>query len=124
MFSLFRKKKVFPLFNTLQHSGIRNQYFYRVASWTWLTEKQITVTDPGQPRMFTLDPWPEKIFLEAQGKLTVTEYVNQVAGDYKDEVPGQLDEIILKTIQMLLDVKLIQLSEVPVELDVAHNKAR
>lgn len=69
--------------------------------------------------MITMDPWPQKIYLDAIGQLTVSEYVNRVSQEYpKNQVPEQLDFIILEMLQGLInEEKIISLSDKPFELD-------
>ncbi|WP_040281238.1 hypothetical protein [Psychroserpens damuponensis] len=108
-------------FKTLETSEYKNLYFHRTEDWDWLTSDMIRVIDSKSPRVITMDPWPQKIFLEALGQLTVEDYVHAVTKEYpKGNVPKELDDTIL---EMLVDLvygdKIIAFSEVPITLDEA-----
>lgn len=91
-----------------------------MAPWYWISNDMITIVDNHAPRMITLDPWPQMIFLDATGKLTISEYVDFVAYKYKKNIPIDLDTIILSMINLLLEDKVICLSEVLREPDPYH----
>jgi hypothetical protein len=121
-FKLFRTSRpVIPCFEVLKKSPIRDHYFCRAAQWRWLNRDMITVIDSHASRVFTMDPWPQLIFLAANGKLTITEYVSHLAGKYKKEIPSDLDNTVLSMIELLLKDKIIGLSTVPREPDPANN---
>ena len=111
MFGLFRKKKQYPAFDLLFASELKNKYFIRSAEWDLLTEDSIFVFDPNSPGMFTLDQWPQLVFLAAKGQMTVQEYVYYAADKYDTEVPQMLDKTILDQIQTLLEYKIIRLAD-------------
>ncbi|UPK68495.1 hypothetical protein [Chitinophaga filiformis] len=118
MFNFFKKRKpVIPPFDKLQASPIKDCYFYRVAQWHRLSDGNILAIDPNAPRIVTFDPWPQLIFLEADGKRTVTEFVAYLASSYEKEVPLELDDTVLTTIDNVLKTGLIQLSTIPIQLD-------
>src|SRR2546430_1194553 len=98
MFNLFNKKQL-PLFEHLYLSEYQNKYFVRIAEWDWLNKENITVYDSYQPRMLTLDPWPQLVFVAANGQMTVKEYVYYMAGKYSGSVPEILDKTILNQIE-------------------------
>lgn len=111
-----------PSFDKLKVSPIKDCHFYRVAQWYKIANGDIMVVDPNTPRVVTFDPWPRIIFLEAQGKQTVTEFVFYMASQYEKKIPIELDETILSMIDNVLKTGLIRLSNVPVELDPKHAK--
>lgn len=111
----FQKEK--PEFKSLQAFPHKDKYFYRVAPWDWLTDKHIHVYDPHNPRVITMDDWPQLIFLDANGKLTVSEYVDYMAECYSSTIPKKLDETIIHELTALLDMKLIEYSSTKKELD-------
>ena len=76
-----------------------------------LDKTRITVIDPHQPRMLTMDPWPQIIFLEADGQKTVAEFIAYIAGNYSGEIPEELDKTIIEELLKLVDYKIVQLSE-------------
>lgn len=105
-------------FKALESSKIKNRYFYRTEKWDWLTKEHIHVLDSKSPRIITMDPWPQKIFLEALGQQTISDYVYNVAQEYpKNKIPEELDDVILEMIESLLsEEKIISLSDKPVNL--------
>ncbi|RZK67693.1 MAG: hypothetical protein EOO85_25225 [Pedobacter sp.] len=111
----FKKEK--PAFNVLQAFPHKDKYFYRVAAWDWLTDKHIHVYDPHNPRLITMDDWPQLIFLDANGKLTVTEYVDYMATCYGSKIPNELDQTIINELTTLLDMKLIKFANTQVKLE-------
>lgn len=122
-FNFFKKRqRSTPAFEALKNSPLKDLYFYRAAPWYWLTENMITINDNYAPRVITLDPWPQMIFLDATGKLTISEYVDFVGSKYKNEIPTDLDTIILSMIELLLKDKVIRLSDVLKEPAPAHNR--
>lgn len=119
MFGLFKKKpKVYPPFETLQRVTIKDKYFVRLAQWDWLNDEMIHVFDNHVPRIITMDPWPQIIYLEADGKKTISEFVYQMADQYgKNEIiPAELDVMILDLIQDHINENLVDLVDVPREL--------
>ena len=113
MFGLFKKKeRELPPFNELVNSDIKDMYFVRLARWDWLNQDMIHVVENNGPRMITMDPWPQLIYLEADGQKTVTEFVYDMASKYgkKQPIPKELDATIIKLIKSLSDDKLIELS--------------
>jgi hypothetical protein len=119
MFNLFKnKKREIPPFNDLKNSLIKDKYFYRLAIWDWLNNDMIHVIDPNAPRMITMDPWPQIIYLSADGKMTIYEFVYFMASQYssRQPIPEELDKTILEMIDSLLSEKLIELSDLKKEL--------
>lgn len=108
-------------FKTLESSEYKNLYFHRTEEWDWHTKDMIRVIDSKNPRVITMDPWPQKIYLEALGQLTVEDYVHRVGKEYpKGNVPKDLDEIILQMLEDLVyGEKVVSFSKVPVTLDAS-----
>jgi len=108
-------------FETLETSDIKNKYFYRTEKWDWLNHEMIHVFDSKSPRVITMDPWPQKIFLEALGQLTVHEYVYKVANEYPNgHVPKELDIVILEMLNNLINnEKIVALSDTPMDLEIS-----
>lgn len=122
-FNFFKTSRpVAPVFEDLKKSPIAGHYFYRAAQWYWLTDDRITINDNHAPRVITLDPWPQMIFLDATDKLTISEYTDYVASKYKKQIPADLDTVILSTIERLLKERVICLSLVLREPDPEHNR--
>lgn len=105
---------------------LKNKFFYRTEEWSWLTKEQIQVYDSRNPRIITMDPWPQKIYLEALGTKTVGDYIKSVERQYpRKRVPNDLEDIILKVLHTLIySEKIISLSTEPVTVDVKILKPR
>lgn len=112
MFNLFKSNKKLPPFPALKKFPQRDLYFLRAASWMWTSESQIIAIDQHAPRIITMDPWPQLIFVAAEGQKTIEEYVYSMAEQYIGKVPAKLDETIINEIQTLLNEKMIVLSEI------------
>ena len=56
-----------------------------------------------------MDPWPQIVFLAANGQRTIEEYVFEVADRYTGKIPDQLDETIIYQIQKLITEGVIEL---------------
>lgn len=110
MFKFFRKARKLPPFDVLKAYEFRNHYFRRTATWNWLDTENIVVIDPHSPRMITMDPWPQKIFLAADGQKTIEEYVIEVAHEYSGTAPALLDQTIIEELKGLLAIKIVELS--------------
>lgn len=110
MFNLFKSSKKLPAFPTLSAFAHKSQYFRRTASWT-SNGKDIIVADSHRPRIITMDPWPQIIFIAADGQMTIEQYVHYIAKQYSGKVPEELDVTIINEIQSLLNEKLIELCE-------------
>lgn len=106
-------------FEKLESSDLKNKYFRRTAKWDWLTKEMIQVFDHQNPRVITMDPWPQKIYLEALGELTVREYIENVAHQYpRNQVPHGLDETILEMLESLIHEEgIIAISDEPIAIE-------
>jgi hypothetical protein len=119
MFRLFKKKeRVLPPFNELRKSDIKDKYFVRLAQWDWLDKSMIHVKDKHRPRMITMDPWPQLVYLEAEGQKTISDFFYDIISQYtKDEpIPDDLDIEILEVIDSLLKERLIELKNERIKL--------
>jgi hypothetical protein len=111
MFNFFKKTKKSPRFETLAGFAQKEAYFIRTAQWMTLDKARITVIDPHQPRMLTMDPWPQIVFLEADGQKTVAEFIAYMAGNYSGAIPEELDKTIIEELLKVVDYKIVQFSE-------------
>ncbi|RKQ49889.1 hypothetical protein BXY85_0891 [Roseivirga pacifica] len=112
MFNIFKKKpKEVPPFHELEKSEQKDQFFKRLSQWDWLDSDTIHVIDRNAPRMITMDPWPQLVFLSAKGQITISEFVYEMVGKYgrSQTVPEELDVIVLDTIDRLINEGLIAL---------------
>lgn len=120
MFSFFKKQKYLPAFPELESYVHKDKYFMRIASWGWLNDKMIFVTDPHGPRMLTFDPWLQLIFLEAGGDKTVSEFVYDMAGKYSGPVPANLVQTVIEELDKLLGYRVVQLTDSPQKPSPEH----
>jgi hypothetical protein len=118
MFNFFKKKQpIMPEFNRLKEYAHKDKYFYRTSPCQWLTKTQITIYDLNNPRLITLDDWPQQVYLDALSKITVAEYVIYMASLYKQDIPGELDEVIIYQLNQLSEDGLIAFSYTEITLD-------
>jgi hypothetical protein len=110
MFNFFRKKSL-PEFKELEASPLKDKYIARTCSWMWLNDTQITVVDKNRPRMITMDPWPQLVYLEATGTKTIRELIYELAKKYSGNVPTGLDSTVLHEINSLLKENIIELKD-------------
>ena len=116
MFGLSKKNKKYPPFNALKLSPDKNKFFVRTCQWRWLNKNSIIVSDKHQPRVITLDPWPQLVFLAAKGDKTISEFIFYMATKYADKIPDELDSTILEEIRTLLSEKIIELTDQKIKL--------
>jgi len=107
MFSFFKRDKRYPAFEALKKFDNKDSYFIRVAEWDWLNKEAIVVTDPYGPRLITMDPWPQLVFIAANGQMTVSEYVYYMANKYTSEIPENVDRTIIDEITKLMGYRII-----------------
>lgn len=104
--------------HSLELSELKDKYFYRTERWDWLTRDIIHVIDSKSPRFITMDYWPQKIYLEAEGQRTVAEFIHYIASKYpKTGIPNNLDKAILEELNKLKEEELIAISDFPVNLE-------
>ena len=103
----------------LEKSPIKDKYFARTEKWDWLTKEIIHVFDSKRPRVITMDPWPQIIYLDAVGNKTVKEYIYDFTKKYpKNQVPEELADTILEMLYGLVnEEKIIKLDDNPIILD-------
>jgi len=93
----------------------KSQYFYRTVVFT-RKDNKISLANIDNPNETTeLEAWLGTVVSLADGKHTLHELVNFMRGQYQF-VPANLEETISSVIERLLEGKMIQLSEKPVEL--------
>lgn len=112
MFGIFKsKKRELPPFSDLANSPLKDKYFTRLAPWDWLNNDMIHVFDLNSPRIITMDPWIQLVYLESDGQKTIHELVYQLASKYgrNEQIPEELDKTVLEVIDNLLSDKLIAL---------------
>ena len=124
MFNFFRRAKKSPQFEVLKGFAQKDAYFVRSAQWFPMDKGLISVLDPHQPRMLTMDPWPQVVFLEADGQRTVAEFIEYMAGKYSGAVPEGLDKTIIEELLKLIDYKIVQFSAIKRRPDEQFDAAR
>lgn len=120
-FKLYSKPTI-PAFPALAAYEHKNFYFCRVALWNWLDNNRIVVSDPHAPRMITMDPWPQLLFLDATGERTVAEYVDYMAHRYKRDTPEKLDATIIAELEKLVQSRLLILADSPITIHPTHDQ--
>lgn len=116
MFGFFKKKKnELPPFDYVENSSMKDKYFCRTLQWDFLTEEMIHVFDHRgtKLRMITMDPWPQQVYLDADGQKTVKNYILEMANLYAPQpIPEQLDKEIIGVIEDLIkDGDLVELKD-------------
>lgn len=107
--NLFNKSKAsVPDLNYLPTYSNKDKYFVRLKPWDWLNSKQIFVASKidDKPAMITMDFWPQEIYLDADGQLTVSELINLAVKQYQDskmEIPENLDKFIIEELERLVN---------------------
>lgn len=118
LFDFFSKNefKYVPSEYFLNHY-LKDMYFYRTMPFSKMNDGNIVAYDPNAPRVITFDPWPQQIFLNATGQITVEQYLNNTANLYCNNVPELLDKFIIDEFERLISKNFINVSKYPVELD-------
>src|SRR5688500_4230983 len=103
----------------LDLSEVKDKYFYRTEKWDWLTNEMIHVFDSKSPRIITMDPWPQEVFLDAIGQKTVREYIQDFFYRYQHgQAPEGLDKFVVEVLSgLVVEEKIVKLSDIPVKLD-------
>jgi hypothetical protein len=124
MFNFFKKTKTLPPFETLAGFPQKDHYFIRTAAWRPFDSKKIAVVDPHQPRMITMDPWPQIVFLAADGQKTVAEFIFDMADKYTGAIPGHLDKTVIDELMKLVEkYRIVQFSEQRKRPEESYDKA-
>jgi hypothetical protein len=105
----------------LTYDAIKDQYFYRTEKWDWLDEKMIHLFDSTRPRMVTMDPWSQEIFLDAVGNVTVEKYILDFSSRYpKGQAPNakELKQTVIEILTGLaVEEHFVKFSDAPVTLE-------
>ena len=114
-------KKIFGFKTTdpdfIESYSNRDKYFARTKPWDWLNEKQIYVSDKvdGKPKMITFEFWPQEIYLDATGQITVRQLIEVAKQQYLDSnmrIPRNLDKIIIECLDSLVhELKIVEFSD-------------
>lgn len=79
-------------------------------------ETGIVVIDPNSPRVITMDPWPQLIFLSADGAHTVAQFVDHLSAQYEGGAPAGLTNQIHDIVSKLERDGLLHLHAEPMPL--------
>jgi hypothetical protein len=108
MFNRFfkSKAKILPTFSSIGEYVNKDKFFVRTKPWDWLDKKQIYVASilNGKPTMITMEFWPQEIFLDAEGQITVSELLELASKQYIDsnmDVPKNLDVVLIDSLNSL-----------------------
>jgi hypothetical protein len=92
-----------------------DKYFSRCATWHPLSADQITVHDSFSskaPRMITMEPWHQIIFLAADGEHTVDDFARHMEQQY-EVPPAGLREQIRELVGILVGEGILRLHDKP-----------
>ena len=88
-------------------------FFSRAATWS-LKSDQLVVHDsfsPHAPRMITMEPWHEAVFMAADGEHTSGQFIEHMAAQYPGGSPPGLREQIHSLISDLLVEGILRVHE-------------
>ena len=113
IFQFFKKGNTKPpAFTLIKNFYKRDHYFTRSGEWGWLEEKKIFIKDPRKPNLVTPTPWAQHIFLSANGDITVEAFVYNVAAQYENKVPDELEQTIIFELSDLVNAGFINLAKI------------
>jgi hypothetical protein len=99
-------------------TAVDNQYFSRAATWSRLDERLVVhdTFSPQAPRMITMEPWHEVVFLSADGEHTIDEFVRHMGSQYEGAPPAGLREQIHEIVQVLVAEGILRIHDHPAPL--------
>jgi len=102
----------------MEQANMGHKFFSRTEEWDWLNREMIHVFDSKRPRMITMDPWPQRIYLDADGQRTVDAYIQSLRARYpRGSAPVGLAETVFDELRKLVEEEgLVVLTDEPVEL--------
>ncbi|WP_282075349.1 hypothetical protein [Maribacter aquivivus] len=124
MFNFFKKKISAPEFEFIKSYPHKDKYFSRIKKWDWLNAEQINLFEKdqtGKIKIITMDYWSQEMFLDADGKITIQEYLNVLVKQFQDskmKIPKDLDEFMIETLWSLkTDLSAIEFTNSPIEIN-------
>ena len=87
-------------------------YFSRAARWQQMGG-HLTVIDPNAPRVITMEPWHETVFMAADGEHTVGEFVAHMGSQYEGGTPAGLRAQIHGLVTVLVQEGVLRLHSQP-----------
>ena len=85
-------------------------YLCRTARFD-LIQDQVVVVDPRAPRMITMDPWPQMVFLSSDCQHSVSEFVEAVGREYEGGTPPGLHDQIVSIVNELQAEGIVEIRE-------------
>ncbi len=123
MFNFLKKKILVPEFEFIKSYPHKDKYFSRTKKWDWLNSEQINLfekDDEGKVKMTTMDFWSQEMFLDANGQITIEEYLNVLIKQFQDskmKIPTDLDEFMTETLWSLkTELSAIEFTDSPIEV--------
>lgn len=120
---LFNKRKTIPEFDFIKSYPHKNAYFSRSKKWNWLNSEQISLVEKeenGKIKMTTMEYWSQEMFLDANGKTAIADYLTILIKQFQDnnmEIPDDLDIFMTETLWSLkTELKAIEFTDIPIEL--------
>jgi hypothetical protein len=95
-----------------------DKYFWRRATWDYMGD-HLVVHDsfsPLAPRMITMEPWHEVVFLAAKGSWTFGEFVQHISAQYEGGAPAGLRDQLHAVLSDLLREGIVRVSSEAVVL--------
>ncbi len=87
-----------------------DKFFFRVVQYNYLSAREIFVITHHIPRVLTLEGWPMRVFLQADGQKRVTQYLEHLQQTNPHLAPSQLQRHVGQALLYLADEQLVSLS--------------
>jgi hypothetical protein len=97
---------------------MNDKYFSRTACWHRLEDRLVVHDSFSQfaPRMITMEPWHEVVFMAADGEHTVDQFITHMASQYEEGEPAGLRKQIYDILRTLADEQILSIHDRPVPL--------
>ncbi|MFC5046035.1 hypothetical protein ACFSTE_05270 [Aquimarina hainanensis] len=125
--NIFKKNKSIPEFDFIETYEHKDKYFSRIKKWNWINSEQISILEKdekGKIKMTTMDYWYQEMFLDANGQITIAEYLSVLVKQFQDskmEIPTDLDKFMTETLWSLKnDLKAIEFTDSRVQLKAEY----
>ncbi|WP_435262057.1 hypothetical protein [Tenacibaculum sp. nBUS_03] len=125
--NIFKRNKSIPEFDFIETYEHKDKYFSRIKKWNWINSEQISIfekDEKGKIKMTTMEYWYQEMFLDADGQITIAEYLSVLVKQFQDskmEIPTDLDKFMTKTIWSLKnDLKAIEFTDSKVQLKAEY----
>lgn len=89
-----------------------SRYFRRAARFIAKGD-QLFVVDRNSPRVLTMDPWPQLVFLAARGEQTVQQFIDELGASYPGGTPVGLAAQVEGIIAQLEQEGILALTDGP-----------